>query len=129
MKLLSFELPGFSGVERGCGRVGVTVEAVVAVEAGGDGRVGWRNPPGSGASDVDAMVWRVEWGRDMGDGWTSGMGRWSRGWYHLGSKERCQQLSTLSMLAQETRGQCNLMVSRRSLWAASSKDDVIGTSL
>ena len=61
MKLLSFELPGLSGFARGRGSTGVAVEADVAVEAGGEGRVGWRKPPGPGCeSAADVMAWSGE---------------------------------------------------------------------
>ena len=57
MKLLSFELPGLSGFARGRGSAGVAVEADVVVEAGGEGNVGWRKPPGPGCdSVVDVMA-------------------------------------------------------------------------
>lgn len=56
MKLLSFELPGFSGLARGCGRLEADTEAVVVEDAGGDGRVGGRKPPGSGGDDMEAIV-------------------------------------------------------------------------
>ena len=59
MKLLSFELPGLSGVDRGCGRVDGACEMEVAVEVGGEGKVGCRKPPGPAGSEADVMVWRV----------------------------------------------------------------------
>lgn len=55
MKLLSFPLPGFNGVFRGLGRADDAVEAEVAEDGGGEGRVGWRKPPGPGRSDADVM--------------------------------------------------------------------------
>lgn len=56
MKLLSFELPGFSGLARGCGRLEADVEALVVEDAGGESRVGWRKPPGSGEDGMEAIV-------------------------------------------------------------------------
>ena len=46
MKLLSFTLPGLSGLARGCGRIEVA-EGELTEELGGDGKIGWRKPPGS----------------------------------------------------------------------------------
>lgn len=56
MKLLSFELPGFSGLARGCGRLEADTEAVVVEDAGGDGNVGRRKPPGSGEDGMEAVM-------------------------------------------------------------------------
>ena len=50
MKLLSLPLPAFSGVDRGCGRIGLAAGGELRDEAGGEGRIGWRKPPGAGAS-------------------------------------------------------------------------------
>ena len=56
MKLLSFELPGFSGLARGCGRLEAGAEAVVIEDAAGDGNVGRRKPAGSGEDGMEAIM-------------------------------------------------------------------------
>ena len=64
MKLLSFELPGLSGFARGRGSTGVAVEADVVVDVGGEGRVGWRKPPGprcDSAAEVMACNGESRW--------------------------------------------------------------------
>lgn len=55
MKLLSLALPGFSGVERGCGRIGLLAGGELWDEDGGEGRGGWRKPPGAGAEGGELM--------------------------------------------------------------------------
>lgn len=48
IKLLSFALPGLSGVFRDCGRVVGAVEAEWVDNGGGEGKLGWEKPPGPG---------------------------------------------------------------------------------
>ena len=61
MKLLCLALPGFSGVDRGWGKIVSPAGAELMDEAGGDGSVGWRKPP---ASLVEVMEEDgVEWGQ------------------------------------------------------------------
>lgn len=55
MKLLSLALPGFSGVDRGWGRIGLPAGGELRDDAGGEGSVGWRKPPGPGASGAELM--------------------------------------------------------------------------
>ena len=56
MKLLSFELPGLSGAMRGLGKIGGAADVEVAVDSGGEGRIGWRKPPGACCrSEADVM--------------------------------------------------------------------------
>lgn len=43
MRLLSFELPGLSGCERGCGKIEL-LDGELALELG---IIGWRKPPAS----------------------------------------------------------------------------------
>lgn len=52
MKLLSLPLPGFSGMFRGCGRPEIAEKAEFVDDCGGEGKMGWRKPPGS---DVEVM--------------------------------------------------------------------------
>lgn len=52
MKLLSLALPGLSGVDRGWGKVMFSAGRELIDEAGGDGNVGWRKPPGPGALEA-----------------------------------------------------------------------------
>lgn len=46
MRLLSFELPGLSGWERGCGRIELWGDEL-ALKLAGVGITDWRNPPAS----------------------------------------------------------------------------------
>lgn len=55
MKLLSLALPGFSGVDRGWGRIVLPGGGEFRDDAGGEGSVGWRKPPGPGASEAEVM--------------------------------------------------------------------------
>ena len=55
MKLLSFVLPGFSGVDRGWGKIVLPAGGELVDEAGGEGNVGWRKPPGPGTSEAELM--------------------------------------------------------------------------
>ena len=55
MKLLSLALPGLSGLDRGWGKIGLRVGGELMDEAGGEGSVGWRKPPGPGASEVEVI--------------------------------------------------------------------------
>lgn len=55
MKLLSLALPGFSGLNRGCGKIVLLAGGDVMDEAGGEGNVGWRKPPGPGASGAELI--------------------------------------------------------------------------
>ena len=43
-------------MDRGCGRVDGAFEIEVAVEVGGEGKVGCRKPPGPAGSEADVMV-------------------------------------------------------------------------
>lgn len=65
MKLLSLALPGLSGLDRGWGKIGFRVSGESIDEAGGEGSVGWRKPPGPGASEAETIEEDVEvCGRD-----------------------------------------------------------------
>lgn len=55
MKLLSLALPGLSGLVRGCGKIGLPAGGDEMDEAGGEGNVGWRKPPGPGASGAELI--------------------------------------------------------------------------
>ena len=55
MKLLSLALPGFSGLDRGWGKIVLPIGEELMDEAGGEGNVGWRKPPGPGASKAELM--------------------------------------------------------------------------
>ena len=55
MKLLSLALPGFSGEDRGWGKIVRPAGGESRDEAGGEGSVGWRKPPGPGASKAELM--------------------------------------------------------------------------
>jgi len=52
MKLLSLGLPDLSGVERGWGRIELSFEVDATEDGGGEGRVGWRKPPGPWEMEV-----------------------------------------------------------------------------
>ena len=60
MKLLSLALPGLSGLDRGWGKIGLRVGGELMDEAGGEGSVGWRKPPGPGASEVQVIEEDIE---------------------------------------------------------------------
>lgn len=55
MKLLSLALPGLSGLDRGRGKTVLPAGGELMDEAGGEGNVGWRKPPGPGAWDAEFM--------------------------------------------------------------------------
>ena len=55
MKLLSLALPGLSGLDRVWGKIGFRVGGELMDEAGGEGSVGWRKPPGPGTSEAEVM--------------------------------------------------------------------------
>ena len=55
MKLLSLPLPGFSGKDRGWGKIVLPAGGESTEEAGGEGSVGWRKPPGPDASEAEIM--------------------------------------------------------------------------
>ena len=55
MKLLSLALPGLSGLVRGWGKVVLPAGGDEMDEAGGEGNVGWRKPPGPGASGAELI--------------------------------------------------------------------------
>ena len=57
MKLLSLALPGLSGVDRGWGKVVFPAGGELIDQAGGEGSVGWRKPPGPGALEA-AVIWK-----------------------------------------------------------------------
>lgn len=83
MKLLSLELPGFSGLDRGCGKIGLRVGGELMDEAGGEGSVSWRKPPGPGASEEEFIGEDIEVCSQDGSWWGSlltnreGEARWS----------------------------------------------------
>ena len=55
MKLLSLALPGLSGLDRGRGKIEMPAGGESMDEAGGEGNVGWRKPPGPDASEAELM--------------------------------------------------------------------------
>ena len=55
MKLLSFALPGFRGVDRGWGKISLPAGGDWDV-AVGDGKVGCRKPPGPAESEAELMA-------------------------------------------------------------------------
>ena len=55
MKLLSLALPGFRGVDRGWGKVSFPAGGDWD-GAGGDGKVGWRKPPGPDELETEFMA-------------------------------------------------------------------------
>lgn len=83
MKLLSFALPGFNGVDRGWGRIEFPAGGGSIDEAGGEGNVGWRKPPGPGVPEVEVIgrdgvecIWDdFPWGSSLTE--REGEARWS----------------------------------------------------
>ena len=55
MKLLSFALPGFNGVDRGWGKTVFPGGGELIDEAGGEGSVDWRKPPGPAVSEAEVI--------------------------------------------------------------------------
>ena len=55
MKLLSLALPGLSGLDRGWGKIVLPAGGELMDDAGGEGNVGWRKPPGPGVPGAELM--------------------------------------------------------------------------
>ena len=51
MNPLSFAPPGLSGADRGWGKTVFPAGGELMDEAGGEGRDGWRKPPGPGSNE------------------------------------------------------------------------------
>ncbi len=60
MKSLSFELPDLNGRERGSRSTKRAAAGELTEEGGGEGNIGWRNPPGSCSLEEDAILGRFK---------------------------------------------------------------------